>query len=380
MKFFPSLLMAASLAKALPRAPHASRALYFLDSDPQGASVVSFKVAEDGSLGTPQKTSSGGKGLIGNNMNGQVAVDPLFSQDSIIVRGDRLFTVNAGSNTLASFHIPEHDPTHPVLLGEPVDTVGNVPNSVAYSEKHNLACVSNTGSKPGVQCFKVKPCGELEPQGKLLPLPIYNQTVPPVGPPNTTSDILFNPSESALFVVIKGDGTNDGWIYAYKVLDGKVNEQPVKSRLNGVPTPFGTTFVTDCSAVVTSPAFGAAFVDVAFNLTVTVDTIVEVPGQGATCWAAFSEARGSMYLLDGGVPAVTALNPSTKAIGRTIPGYEAGMGNFDGIVGGGKLYALQAEPAIAIFDLENPAGGPSTVDISDLGNRSAFIGMAYYSS
>jgi hypothetical protein len=74
MKFLPSLVIAASLAKALPRAPHASRALYFLDSDPQGASVVSFKVAEDGSLGTPQKTSSGGKGLIGNNMNGQVAV------------------------------------------------------------------------------------------------------------------------------------------------------------------------------------------------------------------------------------------------------------------------------------------------------------------
>lgn len=112
--------------------------------------------------------------------------------------GNRLFTVNAGSNTLAAFHIPKENPAHPVLLGEPVDTVGTAPNTVAYSRKNKLACVANTGTKPGVQCFTVSDCDGLKPQGNLRPLPVFHQTSPPTGPPNTVSNILFNPSETAL--------------------------------------------------------------------------------------------------------------------------------------------------------------------------------------
>ena len=266
-----------------------------------------------------------------------------------------------------------------MLLGEPVDTVGNVPSTVAYSARHGLACVANTGSRPGVQCFEAKPCGALKARGPLMPLPVANQTAPVTGPANTVSDILFNPSESALFVVLKGDGVADGQVYAYRVEDGEVVAgEPVVSRLPGVPVAFGTAFTSDASAVVSSPGFGGAFVDVSPDLAVTVASAVAVEGQAAICWAAYSEALGSVYLLDGGSPAVTALDVAGKSIGRTLAGYEAGMGSFDAVVAGNMLYALQAAPAIAIFDLEKPGDAPSVVDLAHLGERASWTGMAYY--
>ncbi|KAG7428370.1 hypothetical protein NW761_006625 [Fusarium oxysporum] len=378
MKLINALLITASLTQAHPKPHKSDRALYFLDSDPQGASVVSLSIAKDGSLGKPQRTSTGGRGLIGNNMNGPVKMDPLFSQGSIVVSGNRLFTVNAGSNTLAAFHIPKENPAHPVLLGEPVDTVGTAPNTVAYSRKNKLACVANTGTKPGVQCFTVSDCEGLKPQGNLRPLPVFHQTSPPTGPPNTVSNILFNPSETALFVTIKGNGMESGFVYAYKVENGYVSEEAVKSQPNNLPVAFGMSFISDASAVVSTPAYGAAFVSIADDLTVLTKTNITVPKQMATCWTATSAGSSSVYLLDAAVPDVTTLNTETMAIGRTLPGYAAGKGNFDAIISGSKLYALQAAPAIAVFDLRHNSYGPKVIDLSGLGNRASWTGMAVY--
>ncbi|KAF5549852.1 3-carboxymuconate cyclase [Fusarium mexicanum] len=378
MKFIKALLVTASLTQAHPKPHKSGQALYFLDSDPQGASVVSLSIAKDGSLGQPQRTSTGGKGLISNNVNGTVTMDPLFSQGSIIVSGNRLFTVNAGSNTLAAFHIPKENPAHPVLLGEPVDTVGTVPNTVAYSRKNKLACVANTGTKPGVQCFTVSDCDGLKPQGRLKPLPVINQTSPPTGPPNTVSNILFNPSETALFVTIKGNGMENGFVYAYKVENGRVSEEAIKSQPKNLPVAFGMSFISDDSAVISTPAYGAAFVSIVHGLTVSTKTNITVPKQMATCWTATSAGSSSVYLLDAAVPDVTALNTETMAIRRTLPGYNAGKGNFDAIISGSKLYALQAAPAIAVFDLKHDSYSPKVVDLTGFGNRASWTGMAVY--
>ncbi|KAH7310570.1 hypothetical protein B0I35DRAFT_452990 [Stachybotrys elegans] len=373
MKF---LLLLASCAFALPQNKPAG-ALYFLDSDPAGASVVSLPIRQNGLLGHPSRTSTGGLGLIGNNMNGPVTVDPVFSQGAVTIKGNRLFTVNPGSNTLAYFRIPRNDPTHPVLI-DTIDTQGTVPNTVAYSDKNKLACVANTGSKPGVQCFRVSDCSSLQAVGGFKPLPVLNQTTPLLGPANTVSQVLFNPSETALFVTIKGDGTNDGFIFAYPVVDGQVQETPVQSRPAGVPVTFGFNFVTDSLAVVATPAYGAAFVDIGADFTATVSTQVRVPGQRAVCWTAFAEATQSTYLLDAGVAALTTVDPQTRAIARTVPGIPTANGYFDGVVGGTKLYALQASSGITIFDIQNRSNGPFTVDLTSFGNRASWIGMAVY--
>ncbi|KAH7245501.1 hypothetical protein BKA59DRAFT_544757 [Fusarium tricinctum] len=379
MKFISTLAFAASLAHASPKPSVSHGALYFLDSDPQGASVVSFSIDENGIPRNPQRTSTSGSGLIGMNVNGTVKMDPLFSQGSIIVNGNLLFTVNAGSNTLAAFHIPKHDPVHPILLGKPADTVGTTPSTVAYSRKNNIACVANTGVNPGVQCFTVSRRHGLKPVGSLKPLPVQAQTNPITGPPNTVSDILFNPSETALFVTIKGDGLSDGYVYAYKVNDGTVSEEVVVSRPINLPVAFGMSFYSDDAAVIVTPAYGAAFVSITEGLNVVTEYNITVPGQVATCWSVASEDSSSVYLLDAGVANITSLNTETMAIENTLSGYEMGMGNFDGIIAGSKLYVLQAAPSIATFDLEDPSCGLEVTDLSGLGERASWIGMAAYS-
>lgn len=46
-----------------------------------------------------------------------------------------LFTVNAGSNTVSMFAIDPESPRHLRLVGKPVDTLGEFPQSVAYSPR-----------------------------------------------------------------------------------------------------------------------------------------------------------------------------------------------------------------------------------------------------
>lgn len=300
-----------------------------------------------------------------------------------MVRGNHLFTVNAGSSTLSRFYIPKNDPLHPQLVGKPVSTVGQFPNTVAYSEKNQLACVANTGSKAGVQCFRAPDCGQLEPVGDFMPLPL-NQTTPPMGPPNTVADIVFNPSESALFVTIKGDGTGKGHIFAYPVKDGAVDPKPVISRPKELLLDFSLTFLSDSAAVITDPAYGASRLSISSNFSVSVNNRVEIPGQMASCWSVYSPEFKAVYILDGATPDVTTLEPETGNIKYVIPGDKRGKGAFDAIADRSSLYVLQSSPAIAVFDLEGSGGKakPSVsqyLDLSSLGERAPWIGMAVYS-
>lgn len=52
-----------------------SRAAYFLDNNPAGSSIISLKIADDGTLSYPVRTSTGGKGLLAltAGMNGAPA-------------------------------------------------------------------------------------------------------------------------------------------------------------------------------------------------------------------------------------------------------------------------------------------------------------------
>ena len=68
-----SLLLAlpsAVLAGLLPRTG-APQALYFLDNNPSGDSIVSIKISsQDGTLSDPVRTSTSGMGLFGQTATG----------------------------------------------------------------------------------------------------------------------------------------------------------------------------------------------------------------------------------------------------------------------------------------------------------------------
>jgi hypothetical protein len=377
-------LALATLALGRPQARAPKKALYMLDSDPNGASIVAMEIAPDGTLSKPTRTSTGGNGLIGLNADGPVDKDALFSQNSVVVSGQRLFTVNAGSNTMAMFHIRKNDPLNPVLLGEPINTGGDVPTTVAFSPKNKMACVANTGPRAGVQCFVVSGCGSMEPAGDFMPLPI-NQTNPPVGPINTVSDIQFNPSQTALFVSVKGDTMEiGGSIFAYPIVDGKIVEQPVVSQGDDLVVSFGFSFTGECEAILTDAAYGASLVNIADDLTVSVTKKVAVANQGATCWSVYSERFNAAYILDSLVPSITTLDPTSGAEKFLIPIEDKNLGAFDAALDDTSLYVLQGSAAVAVIDLAGTKSGEKIpvvkqeFDMTDVGPRAGLIGLAVF--
>ncbi|KAI1878693.1 hypothetical protein JX265_002870 [Neoarthrinium moseri] len=356
-------------------------ALYLLENNPAGANIVSLGINSDGTLGAPVRTSTGGTGLVGTGNQGPVQVDSLFSQDAVHVAGEHLFTVNAGSSSIAYFHIPPNDPTHPVLVGEPASTRGDVPNSVAYSPKHKLVCATNTGPRAGVSCFSITENG-LTPSGAFMPLPL-NQTSPPTGPPNTFSDIVFNPAQTTLFVTLKGDGVNPGSIFAFPVSGaGVVSPKPRVSRPAELLTDFAMSFINDTHAFVADPAYGGSFVRVGCGLDVSVTRKVTIPGQVAACWSRYDARRDEVLVFDAGVSDITAVAAQSGEIARNITGVAEAMGQFDAVLRGDRLYVLENAPGIGVYALAG-ANGTSILqnfDLSAFGKRQFFQGLAIYPS
>ena len=98
MRFLTVSLLLSAVVSATPLGPghwkgpwhkHAAKAVYFLDNDPSGSSVVSLKVGKDNLLSDPVRTSTNGYGAIGVNLTGfPNTADTLMSQAAVVVSGD----------------------------------------------------------------------------------------------------------------------------------------------------------------------------------------------------------------------------------------------------------------------------------------------------
>ena len=266
--------------------------------------------------------------------------------------------MNPGSKTLSVFKIDPQDPLHPKLVGQPADTQGDFPMSVAYSDTLKKACVLNGGAKNGVTCFDVSQRG-LQLSDKLLSLPQLKTQTPPLGPPNTASDIAFNPSSSALFLTIKGTPTVPGYIIAFSVKknNGKLNRnavvsQPPQSRLD-----FSISFLgDDASALITDPAFGASVVTISKNLTVTEKYHETIPLQGAACWGVYSPRYRSAYVIDAGRPNITVLDPAKGNIKGSFEYDASAKGGFDTVIHKNFMYFLTGDSSILVADLSKGLG------------------------
>lgn len=245
-------------------------------------------------------------------------------------------------------------------------------------------CVANGGSVAGVTCFSADHSKGLTAQGGLRTIAL-GQTTPPVGPPGTVSDIVFNPSETALFVSIKGTPPTPGSIYVYPVVDGYVSTTPVISKPDTLIVDFSLNFLgTDDKAVVTDPAYGASIVDISKSYAVTVSKKIVVADEKALCWATYSDRFNSIALLDGGSPNITLADVS-GAITGTFALDTKYMGVFDSALDRTFLYALRGGPAVTVLGDMGLSHGKvpavlQSLDLSSLGSRQGFAGMAIYPS
>jgi hypothetical protein len=213
----------------------------------------------------------------------------------------------------------------------------------------NPACVINGGAVAGVTCFSTDHAKGLTPEGGVRSIAI-GQTTPPVGPPGTASDIVFNPSETALFMSIKGAPSTPGTIYVYPVVDGYVSMTPVVSKPATLLVDFSLNFLgADSKAVITDPAYGASLVDISSTYHVTVSKQIVVAGENAICPATYSDRFNSIALLDGGSSNVTLIDPRSGAITGVAVLDAAGRGALDAKLDRNFMYILRGAPFVAVL-------------------------------
>jgi hypothetical protein len=296
----------------------------------------------------------------------------MFPDSKRLTNIQKLFAVNSGDNTVSMFLVDQKDPTRLTTVGRPVDSGGEFPVAVAFSPKHNTACVANSGGRSNIACFAVSSKG-LSSLNTTRDLGIQ-QTNPPTGPANTVSDILFNHDESKVFVSVKGTPNKTaGFIASFDVKSGEIkgktsfelSSAAIKSTPDKGVLPFGMTLVKSQSSDIlfnTDAAFGASVSEFNASSEIISSHSASIANHSAPCWSAFSPRTGSFYVTDVGVANVTEFSvdpeaPSLKVL-ATHP-LEAIGGRIDDAVAstrnGDFLYVLAAkEGAVDVLELSGP--------------------------
>ncbi|KAI4244237.1 MAG: hypothetical protein LQ352_006883 [Teloschistes flavicans] len=393
LSYFFVVFLLLHLGVTNPANFYRTRVAYFQDNDPNGNFIVALKIDEnDGTVSSPVRTSTGGKGLAG-----LVAI----SQDSVVVWQDLLLTTNSGDNTLSMLLINPNDPLHPQLIGKPAPTLGQTPVSVAYSPQHRMACATNGGSTAGVACFAVSRRRGLTPLGPLLEIPQTQKSdpsLPPAAAPLVlTGDIVFNPSSTALFVSFGTAGKLPGLLYAFAVdrFTGAVSNQPVVTSVPSLTFLFSMNFLaSDQRMIVTSPVAntsGAAVLDIRYpSLKATVEKAVVIPDQMAACWVTYiPQYSRYAYVIDAAQGEIAAVDPRTDMVKDvyTYPVNTTGSGGVDTRIDREWLYLLTDDPKapkLNVFAVQQ--GGPGlkliqSFDIfSNVGVIPFWMGLAIWPS
>jgi hypothetical protein len=187
-------LLVVAVTFAVPASAHSSSSgfVYVMTNDPAGNAVVQYGRAANGSLTKVSEAPTGGLGGTGNGVG---ILDPLGSQDSLVLSGDGAFllAVNAGSNQLSALSASATG----VKLLNTVSTNGSFPNSVALNG--TLVYVLNAHGTPNISGFRLS-------SGGLAPIP--NSTVNlPGGSSATPHDVRFSLDGTRLLVT-EGDNNH----------------------------------------------------------------------------------------------------------------------------------------------------------------------------
>ena len=239
--------------------------VYVMINSPAGNEVIQYNRAADGLLSPASNALTGGLGGTGNGVG---ALDPLGSQNSLVLGGDGAFllAVNAGSNTLSALSA---DSTGVHLLNT-VSSSGSFPNSVALSG--SLVYVLNAHGTPNISGFRLG-------SGGLAPLPGSTANLPGGSGP-APHDVRFSPDGTRLLV--SEGGTNR--IDVFELNDAGVPVS-VKSDPSAGEGPFGINFGRYgvlLSAEANPNSVSSYFLESDNALSVVSAAVPN--GQMATCW------------------------------------------------------------------------------------------------
>ena len=264
--FFRCIYLAIAVQCCAMAAARNGGFVYVATNEPTANSVVQYSRAPDGSLTKVHEVATGGKGGTGNGVGN---LDPLGSQDSLVLSGtgSLLLVVNAGSNTVSSIGVSR---TGLQLLSQ-VSSGGSFPNSVALSG--NLVYVLNAHGTANIAGFRLDISGVLRPiENSIKPVPGGSGAVP--------HDIRFSPDGIRLLVTEEGTIQIDVF-----ELDNSGIATSVRSHSSAGSGPFGFKFGRD-GVLVNSEANSASvssyFLTAEDSLRVVSSAVPDT--QMAACW------------------------------------------------------------------------------------------------
>jgi hypothetical protein len=246
---------------------------------------------------------------------------------------------------LSIFKIDDTNAANLLMIGEPSAIPGDFPVTVAASVKRDLVCVGYTGAKAGVSCAPFTREG-LGPMKQVLDFDL-DQTTPPTGPTNTVAQVFFTANDTRLITTVKGDPTtnNTGFISVLPFEDScssTFKSRDVRTSPPGTVVLFGGVNIPDTSDLfITDATFGATLLDLhsaTDKLSLLHKTVI--PGQKATCWAAYSKARESVFVTDGALDRLVEIGAYDSKIMSTLDLKNGDPGLLDLKVSGRFVYAL----------------------------------------
>jgi 6-phosphogluconolactonase len=254
--------------------PRGDDFVYVMTNKSSQNSVIQFSRGEDGSLTRVREVLTGGRGT------GATGVDPLASQDSLVLSGDGhlLLAVNAGSNELSVLEVKNGK----LRWRDKIRSGGDFPNSVALSG--DLVYVLNAkGAAPHINGFR------LSPDGFLRSIPSARVDLPPGSA--GANDIRFAEDGTKLLVTVSG--TNQ--ILVFEIGDNGVAGPPSAQASAGA-SPFGIRFGRNGIAIVSEAAGSASSYDFDAADMLNVISAAVPDTQAAACWISLNRSATHAFV------------------------------------------------------------------------------------
>jgi len=231
------------------------KAVYIQTNDAENNQVVAFRRADDGTLSPLGSYATGGRG------NGK---PHLPSQSSIVVSGDRLLVVNAGSDDVSLFAVGDDG----LSLLDRAGSGGSMPTSVAVRDTRVF--VLNAGGEANVTGFTLGDA-DLEPTGDTRALPGADP-----------AQIGFTPDGTSLIVT---DRATDA------LLELPVAGGETARHASSGATPYGFDFTPDGTLVVTEAFGGTVGAAAASSYAAGVQPVSKSVAntRSEVCWAAVTK-------------------------------------------------------------------------------------------
>jgi len=320
-------------------------AVFVMTNDAEANAVIAYERTEYGTLHSPRKYPTDGRGSGGT-------VDPLGSQGSLTLSDDGsvLFAANAGSGTVSVFRVFGSR----LFLTDRVPSGGSEPNAVAQHGR--LVYVLNTAGSSSVVGFRLH-------EGKLTRIPDSLRFLSA----NFVNSASLAFSADGQYLVVTERATNK--LDVFKVLtDGKlspitVNPSVGPGGFSVAIAPNGTVIVSETGAGGPNSSAISSY-SIASNGTL-VPISASVPTLGAAnCWNVVTPDGRFVYVSNAGTSSLSGFQIGSHGVLTALPGTVVGVNpsgstNLDIAVSvdGAFLYSLNAASgAIGIFAIRATDG------------------------